>query len=81
MSELWITGRVDRRTGSLSGAAAVLQLAGCLGQELCLTIHLLVSVGHGVTHEAEQRETSWTLECFPLQQDVLWLVCAVDASL
>lgn len=60
-----------RGAGSSSGAAAVLQPVECLGQELCLTIHFLDSLGHAVMREAEQRETSWTLGCFLLQQDVL----------
>lgn len=52
--------------GSSSGAAAVLQPVGYLGQELCLPICFLNSLRHGVRHEAEQRETSWTLGCFLL---------------
>lgn len=68
-------------TGSSPGAAAVFQPVGCLGQERCLSIHFLNSLGHGVTCGAEQRGLSWTLGCFLLQQDVLGFVWTGDASL
>lgn len=74
-------GELIHGAGSSSGAAAVLQPVGCLGQELCLTVHFLNSLGRGVTHEAEQRETIWTVGYFLLQRDVLGFVCAGDTSL